>query len=158
MGSLGKDRGPLRSSFIPFSLLQDDAQIKLCFKPKAFNCLDKTEFFFNSVDKKTDSGTNCLSLLTASKSILSWFCLPVSGLTSPQAEQSGFWPCYTLVSQLLPLPLSALALYWLHLLGTCYLVSSPNFTFKTHSGIKSLQILPRPAHLDSRPSHVDPLP
>lgn len=67
MASLGKDRGPLRSSFIPFSLLQDDAQIKLCFKPKAFNCLDKTEFFFNSVDKKTDSGTNCLSLLTGLK-------------------------------------------------------------------------------------------
>lgn len=67
MASLGKNRGPLRISFIPFSLLQDNAQIKLCFKPKAFNCLDKIEFFFNSVVKKTDSGTNCLSLLTALK-------------------------------------------------------------------------------------------
>lgn len=130
MVSLGKDHGPRRSPFIPPSLLQDYAQVKLCFKPKAFSCLDKTELFLNSVVKKTDSGTNCLSLLNASKSILSWLCLPPSGLTFPQAEHSGFWPCYTPVSQLLPLFLGALALILApsarNMLSSVFLPTSPS--------------------------------
>lgn len=146
MVSLGKDHGPLRSPFIPSSLLQDYAQIKLCFKPKAFNYLDKTELFLNSVVKKTDSGTNCLSLLTDSKSILSWPCLPPSGLTFPQAEHSGFWPCYTPVSQLLPLFLSALALTLApsarNMLSSVFLPTSPSRLILASSPYNSPQICP----------------